>query len=204
MSEFMPGLELAGLYYWEAVRPILDAECPALTHSAWLIGTGSEVLDFDTEMSADHSWGPRVILYFSEEDHVRLADQVREALGYRLPFSFRGYPTHFEEVADDPDTVLPKLTDRRPIEHLVQITTLVSFVRRYTGADLDRELTVLDWLTIPEQKLRTLVSGAVYRDGLNGIKTLPYGVGKIEQCVNSTDILSHTARCRKLGTLYGE
>lgn len=28
MREFVPGLELAGQYYWEAVRPILDADYP--------------------------------------------------------------------------------------------------------------------------------------------------------------------------------
>jgi hypothetical protein len=81
VSSFVPGLELSGLYYWEAVRPILDAGYPGLAHSAGLIGTGSEVLGFDTEMSADHSWGPRVIVYLSEEDHTRLAEQIGETLG---------------------------------------------------------------------------------------------------------------------------
>jgi hypothetical protein len=36
------------------------------------------------------------------------------------------------------------------------------------------------------------------------VKALPYGVGKIDQYVNITDILSHTDRCRKFGILYGE
>jgi hypothetical protein len=167
MPEFIPGLELAGLYYREAIRPLLQAEAPDLVHSAGLIGLGSEVLGFDTAMSADHNWGPRVILYLTEEDYGRLAGELRETLGYRLPFSFYGYSTHFEELADEPGTVLPRLTDRRPIKHRVEITTLRGFVRRYTGAELDRKLTALDWLTIPEQKLRTLVAGAVFHDGLN-------------------------------------
>jgi hypothetical protein len=172
VPEFIPGLELAGLYYHEAVRPILQAEAPELVYSAGLIGSGSEVLGFDTAMSADHSWGPRVILFLSEEDHSRLAGALQETLGYRLPFSFRGYPTHFEELADEPGVVLPRLTDRRPIKHRVEITTLPGFVRRYTGAELDRELTALDWLTIPEQKLRTLVAGAVYHDGLGVLEAM--------------------------------
>jgi hypothetical protein len=172
MPKFIPGLELAGLYYREAVRPILNAEYPDLAHSAGLIGPGSEVLGFDTEMSADHNWGPQVVIYLSEEAHDRLVGELRETLGYKLPFTFRGYPTHFEEVADEPGAVLPKLTGRRPIEHRVQFTTLHDFVRRYTGAELDRELTVLDWLTIPEQKLQTLVAGAVYHDGLNVLQPM--------------------------------
>ena len=172
MPEFIPGVVLAGLYYREAVRPVLHADYPGLVHSAGLIGPGSEVLGFDTEMSADHNWGPQVVLYLSEEEHDRLAENVREILGYKLPFSYRGYPTHFEGVPDEPGTALLELTDRRPIQHRVQITTLHGFVRRYTGTELDQELTALDWLSIPEQKLRTLVAGAVYHDGLNVLEPM--------------------------------
>ena len=55
---FIPGIELCRRFYWEAVRPVLDTEFPGLPHTAALIGPGSEVLGFDTEMSADHNWGP--------------------------------------------------------------------------------------------------------------------------------------------------
>jgi hypothetical protein len=48
---FIPGLEFARRFYWEAVRPILDIDFPDLRHSAALIDTGSEVLGFDTPMS---------------------------------------------------------------------------------------------------------------------------------------------------------
>ena len=167
MAKFMPGLELARLYYTEAVRPILQTCYPDLTHSAGLIGSGSEVLGFDSPMSADHNWGPRVIIFLSEEEHGRLAGELQETLGWRLPFSFRGHPTHFEEVVGEAGTVLPVVTEQRPIAHRVQVTTLQGFVRRYTRIEIDQELAPLDWLTIPEQRLRTLVAGAVYHDGLN-------------------------------------
>ncbi|MEJ2735450.1 MAG: DUF4037 domain-containing protein [Anaerolineae bacterium] len=172
MPEFIPGLELAGLYYREAVRPILQAGYPGLVHSAGLIGTGSEVLGFDTEMSADHNWGPQVVLYLSEEDHAHLAGHLHRTLGHELPFSFRGYSTHFEEAPDEPGTALLKAARSRPINHRVHVTTLHRFIRRYLGIDLDRELSVVDWLTIPEQKLRTLVTGAVYHDGLNVLEPM--------------------------------
>ncbi len=172
MPQFIPGLELAGLYYREAVKPILQADYPDLVHSAGLIGPGSEVLGFDTEMSTDHNWGTRVVLYLSEEDHARLAGDLHRTLGAKLPVSFRGYPTHFEELPDEPDTVILKPASSRPINHRVYVTTLHGFVRRYLGIDLDRELSVVDWLTIPEQKLRTLVAGAVYHDGLNVLEPM--------------------------------
>jgi hypothetical protein len=172
MPDFIPGLELARLYYEEIVRPILQADYPNLVHSAGLIGSGSEVLGFDTEMSADHDWGTRLSLFLSVDDHARVAAQVRQTLAYKLPFSFRGYPTHFEDVPDDTGTRAPKLVDQHPIQHRVHITVLSDFLRRYIGVDLDQEWTALDWLTVPEQKLRTLVAGAVYHDGLNVLRPM--------------------------------
>ncbi len=172
MPEFIPARELARLYYVEAVRPILEADYPDLAHSAGLIGPGSEVLGFDTEMSTDHGWGPGVGIYLTEADHARLAGELRTTLGYKLPLLFRGWPTHFEEVPDDPGTEVPTLTETRPLNHHVRVTTLHRFVREYAGVDLDRELTVLDWLAIPEQNLRTLAGGAVYHDGLNVLEPM--------------------------------
>jgi len=67
---FIPGLELSRRFYWEAVRPVLDAEFPGLRHSAALIGTGSEVLGFDTPMSSDHHWGPRTFADQTQKIHV--------------------------------------------------------------------------------------------------------------------------------------
>jgi hypothetical protein len=172
MPPFVPGLALAGLYYEETVRPILQAGFPDLVHSAGLIGPGSEVLGFDTEMSTDHNWGLQVQLYLSPEDYARLAGDLRETLGQQLPHTFRGYPTHFERVPDEPDTVVPRQTGTRPINHRVHTVVLHDFVRRYTGIELEREVSLLDWLTVPEQKLRSLVAGAVYHDGLHVLEPM--------------------------------
>jgi hypothetical protein len=166
MVDFIPGLELAGLFYKEAVMPILDSRYPGLAHSAALMGPGSEVLGFDSALSRDHGWGPRVDVFLSREDHTLLAGEIREALGLELPFTFHGYSTHFEEVPDEPGTVVPGVARSRPINHGVCIRTLDTFLRQYTGLPSEGELLLRDWLTIPEQKLRTLVAGAIYHDAL--------------------------------------
>ena len=54
MADFIPGIRLGKLFYIEAVKPILNATFPDLQFSAALIGSGSEILGFDTEMSTDH------------------------------------------------------------------------------------------------------------------------------------------------------
>ena len=167
MEGFISGLELSRLYYEDAIRPILDRRYPALPYSTALIGPGSEVLGFDTEMSADHGWGPRALLFLSEADHASLADDIRTTLGNELPLTFRGYSTHFERFPDDPDTYMLAPAAVRPIQHQVLIATLPAYLLSYTGVDLSDEIGLADWLAVPEQKLRTLVAGGVFHDGLD-------------------------------------
>jgi hypothetical protein len=75
------------------VQPVLKAEFPDLPHSAVLIGPGSEVLGFDTPMSTDHHCGPRAVLFLPPEDEAQYRGAIREALRWRLPHRFLGYPT---------------------------------------------------------------------------------------------------------------
>nr|WP_309505012.1 hypothetical protein [Streptomyces sp. KM273126] len=63
MPAFIPGLELSRRFYTEAVRPLLEEVAPATPHSAARIGSGSEVLGYDTARSTDHEWGPRLQLF---------------------------------------------------------------------------------------------------------------------------------------------
>ena len=173
MPDFISGLRLSGLFFGEAVRPILDAEFPSVPYSAALIGDGSEVLGFDTEMSADHHWGPRVMLFFKDSDFEEYRERVRETLRHRLPHSFQGYPTNFT----DPDptegvTQLLQAIEHGPVNHRIDILTPRGFILAHLNFDIDRDIEPADWLTFPEQKLRTLTEGAVYHDdiGLQAVR----------------------------------
>ena len=95
MPEFIPGLQLNEAFYWQAVRPILDRHFPALPHSAALIGSGSDVTGFDTAVSRDHEWGPRLNLFLAPNDFEATRPAVHEALRQELPVQFMGYSTHF-------------------------------------------------------------------------------------------------------------
>ena len=166
MTEFVPGLTLAGKFYEEAVRPVLAAEYPALAYSAALIGSGSEILGFDTEMSTDHHWGPRLMLFLAPGDHARFAESITEALRQQLPHRFYGYPTSFSEP--DPDDNGVQHLDTResgPVNHRVDVLTIRDFIRDYLAFDIEQDISAADWLTFPQQKLGTLTGGAVYHDG---------------------------------------
>ena len=165
MSSFIPGRELSRLFFAEAVEPLLASEFPDLPIAAGLLGTGSEVLGFDTEMSADHGWGPRVDLFLREEDYDGAHDRIDAMLRERLPHRFRGYPTSFTEP-DPEDHGSPVLDarDHGPVNHEVAITTPRRFILQYLEFDVAGEIEPADWLTFPEQKLRTLTDGPVFRD----------------------------------------
>lgn len=167
MPDFVPGLKLSEAFYKEAVHPILNTYWQGLPYSATLIGSGSEVLGFDTPMSSDHHWGPRVMLFLSGADYNQHQQSIVEAMGNELPFEFRGYPTHFSAPnPDDNGVQLLESTTTRPINHRVELLTL----RQYFNAEFDLEpdetLTAADWLTIPSQQLRAFTAGAVYHDGI--------------------------------------
>ena len=165
--DFIPGLELARRFYWEAVRPILDADFSGLRHSAALIGPGSEVLGFDTPMSTDHHWGPRAMLFLTEEGYERCHKTIRETFRWRLPHRFLGYPTNFAQPRpEDPGVRLLRATESGPIEHRVEIFTIAGYTHDYLSCDLAEPLPSADWLSLEPQRLRTFAGGTVFHDDL--------------------------------------
>jgi hypothetical protein len=165
MPEFIKGLELSRLFFDEAVRPVLEAEFPRLGYSAARIGTGSEVLGFDTEMSADHEWGPRVDLFLGEDDYEGVREAVDKALRHKLPHRFRGYSTSFSEPDSKGGGVRHLIErDEGTVSHKVSVFTPRGFFLYYLAFDTRDEIEPADWLTFPEQKLRTISAGAVFHD----------------------------------------
>lgn len=168
---FTPGLELNRHFYHEAVKPILESRFPILTHSAALMGYGSDVLGFDTPTSTDHNWGPRLQLFLTPGDLQRHGNTLDKALRHQLPLSFRGYPVNFSEPDwSDGGTQRMQSIGAGPVRHLIQIETVDGFVRRCLGVDLAAELGPLDWLALPEQALLEITAGAVYHDGLGTLE----------------------------------
>jgi hypothetical protein len=166
MSTFIKCLELNRLFYTEVVRPLLEAHFPNLPYAAATIGTGSEVLGFDTEMSRDHDWGPGVVL-FLQEDTFSFAASIKTMVGQELPRTFNGYPTRFKLSPDELNTLVMASDDNDATHHRVFVTTVKRFIQRHLGVDITQPVTPADWLTFPSQRLLELTSGAVYHDSVN-------------------------------------
>jgi hypothetical protein len=165
MRGFVGGLELSGLFYEEAVEPILASRCPGLAHSAALIGYGSEVLGYDAPRSTDHEWGPRLLLFLTEKDHRSHAARLTEILRHELPPEFRGHPTHFGEP-DREGVRLPEMRTSGPVDHKVEVHTVRGFFASWTGLDPLGGIGPTDWLSVPQQRLLEVTAGRVYHDGL--------------------------------------
>ncbi|MEU0644818.1 DUF4037 domain-containing protein [Streptomyces umbrinus] len=161
---FIPGLELSGHFYFEAVRPLLDEVVPGTVHSAARLGSGSEVLGFDTARSADHEWGPRLQLFLYPQDVTRHGATITELLSERLPKTFRGYPTHFAAAGEASIGVME--TTDGPVHHRVEVTDLGTWFTQRLGFDPRKDVTLTDWLATPTQLLAEVTGGAVFHDGL--------------------------------------
>ncbi len=157
-SLFIPGLELSRRFYEEAVRPIIGD----LPHTAARIGTGSEVLGFDTARSADHEWGPRLQVFLRGHDAARHALDLVKALSLKLPKTFHGYPTHFAPTGNEHIRHM-EATDG-PVFHRVDVTTLDTWLRCHLGFDPREGTTTRDWLATPTQTLAEITAGAVFHD----------------------------------------
>ncbi|MER6505969.1 DUF4037 domain-containing protein [Nonomuraea sp. NPDC001636] len=147
MSNFVPGIELSRAFYGEVVAPLLAG----VRHSAALIGPGSEVLAFDTARSADHDWGPRVLLFVPAGQ----VEPVRERVTAGLPDRFGGFDTVFEyHGVRQPGVVVAELGE---------------WLAGRLGFDPRAGVSLLDWLSVPWQTLAEVTGGEVFCDGLPGV-----------------------------------
>jgi hypothetical protein len=172
MDHFVPGLELNRLFYAEVIGPLLAARFPAVVYSAGLIGYGSDVLGYDTEISTDHEWGPRLLIFLCNDEYPRLQRDISETLRHDLPPTFCGYSTSFSA----PNTVdgVRHLEPGKPgqLNHHITVATVDSFIHAELGIDFRATISARDWLTFPEQKLLEVTAGAIYHDGLNHLAPL--------------------------------
>jgi hypothetical protein len=148
-DSLMHGIELCRRFYVEIVEPLMK-NFSSTEHSAALIGPGSEVLGYDTEMSRDHDWSPRVYLFLNEPD-LGLSENIRELFEERVPQSFYGFPIY---------------------TGMTVITTVPRFIENCLTININKPFGLTDWLTFPSQTLLEITSGEVFGDDNGQLLTL--------------------------------
>ncbi|MFT4142969.1 MAG: DUF4037 domain-containing protein [Mobilitalea sp.] len=212
MVKFIKGLELCEKFFFEIAKPIIDVEYPKLKYSAGLIGYGSDVLGYDDEVSRDHMWGPRFYLFLREED-LKLKEAIFEIFRNKFPYEYQGYSVNFTEPDPSDNGVQhSKMISAGKVNPLVFIHTFNEFLKGELGRSDIENLNELDWLTISEHRLLSLVSGEFFVDDLNlmvqlqHIKYYPNAVRNYLIASNWDIIASEQAfikRCSDVGDELG-
>ncbi|MCA9234767.1 MAG: DUF4037 domain-containing protein [Planctomycetales bacterium] len=146
----MTGIDVSRDFIAEALLPQLrdslgdDVERLAIA----IVGTGSDVIGLDDEISHDHHWGPRANVMYLRADAKRLGPAVTRVLTRRIPREFAGFEVHVG---------IGNLTG-------VCCTAVEDFFQRFLGTDRLPQ-RALDWLALCEVDLFHVTGGAVLHDG---------------------------------------
>lgn len=171
MPPFLPGIELSRRFYVEGVQPVLQRFYPNLPHAAAHVGSGSDVLGYDTDMSTDHHWGPAVHIFLREAD-IGLRDDISQRMSEHLPFEVAGWPVNYEPSPLEPWIDINTLKTEYPLKHHVWVMTVNEWLRNQLNWTPAADLTPADWLSWPQQKLLEVTAGAVHFDSLGELTAI--------------------------------
>lgn len=142
------GSALARRYFFDVVSPILAERFPGLRWAAGRLGSGSDVLGLDDEVSRDHDWGLRLSL-FVPGDAIA---EVDEDLQHLLPEAYSGFPVRFA------------FTGQAAPRHHVEVSSVPRFLDDRLGFDPRAEASVHHWLSLTGQAALEVVAGPVFAD----------------------------------------
>ena len=155
----MKGLEIARAYYEQYGEPMLRERFPGLMPfvAAGLAGSGSECWGFDDEISRDHDFEPGFSLFLPGEDVVdrRTAFELERAYA-ALPKEFMGLRRSLVAPVGGP-------------RHGVLRTA--EFMTDKVGK-ADGNLSLMEWLYIPEFSLAEAVNGEIFMDGYGEVTAI--------------------------------
>lgn len=144
------GLSISREFIESTLIPLLKKSLPSDFDrlAVAIVGTGSEILGMDDEISRDHHWGPRANVMYLRADADRLRDKLRTLFDEELPRSYGEYAVHAN---------IGNLTG-------VCCGAVEDFFLRFLGID---QLPVhdLDWLVLCEVDLFHVTAGEVVCDG---------------------------------------
>jgi len=152
----LPGAELARGFFTGVVEPLLRQGVPRLEYAAARLGSGSDVLGLDDQMSRDHDWGCRLTLLVDEDARDQVP-RIRRLLEEGLPERFGDFPVRFPATWDP------------SVSHKVEVATVTDFAVSRLGVDPTRGLSAVDWLSVTGQSVLEVTAGPVFTDQTRGL-----------------------------------
>ncbi|MFC1838760.1 DUF4037 domain-containing protein [Thermodesulfobacteriota bacterium] len=112
-----------------------------------LVGDGSECYGFDDEISQDHDFGPRIMVWLTPEDFDEFGEKLQNII-LNLPRKFLGYNgVNTSQYGEGREGVF----------------TIPGFYKRFIGVDQPPS-TVREWRSLPESNLSLVTNGEVFSD----------------------------------------
>lgn len=155
----MTGLEMSKSYFNDYGKEMLNNEFPDIMKylSVGLVGSGSECLGYDDEISSDHDFEPGFCIFIPDESIIdRKTEFMLERAYSRLPKEYMG----------------KKRANIAPVggtRHGIIRTR--DFIKEKTGTD-DGILTIKEWISIPEQSLIEVTNGEIFFDNYGEMSKL--------------------------------
>lgn len=147
----MNGLELARGFYEEYGRPMLENEFSDILQyiAVGVVGSGSDRYGFDDEISCDHDFEPGFCIFLPDENTV---DRRR---AFQLERAYAKLPKEFCGVKRQP--ISPVGGNRNGVIRTDE------FYKKAIGSS-DGNLSVQQWLMLPDYALAEAVNGEVFFD----------------------------------------
>ncbi len=174
----MNGLELSRAFYRQYGAPMLHEQFPDEEGliAVGLMGSGSECLGFDDEVSRDHDFEPGFCLLLPDESVIdRRTAFLLERAYAKLPQAFMGFRR---------SAVAPVGGARHGV------LRTADFFREKVGAP-DGILTVDQWLKLPLQSLLEATGGELFRDDLGEVSVIRAALSEMPEDVRKKRLAGH-------------
>ncbi len=174
----MNGLELSRAFYESYGAPLLHEQFPEQEGlvAVGLLGSGSECLGFDDEVSRDHDFEPGFCLLLPGEDVIdRRTAFLLERAYAKLPKAFMGF---------NRSAVAPVGGARHGV------LRTADFFTEKVGAP-DGILTMDQWLKLPQQALLEATAGEIFRDDLGEVTAIRTALSTMPEDVRRKRLAGH-------------
>ena len=147
----MKGLILSESFFEEFGRPMLESEFSDIMPylCAGLLGSGSECMGYDDEISEDHDFEPGFCIFLPGEDIIDRKEAFRLERAYaKLPKEYMGYKRSVMQPVGGARHGVIRISD---------------FLTEKTGT-ADGMLSSEEWLHVPSESLAEVTNGKIFFD----------------------------------------